>query len=67
MIDFEKKLDEALNDPLMEMESIMIGDVQFVHYLHPAWRAENKEYGAYVDGHPILESNDLWDVLRNSF
>lgn len=67
MFNFEKALEECLNDPLFDMESVMVGDVQFVHHLNPHWRSENREYGSYIDGHTIIESNDLWDVLRNTF
>lgn len=67
MKDFEKKLEEVLNDPLFDMESVMVGDVQFVHHLHPSMRDNNREYGSYIDGHAIIEGNDLWDVLRNTF
>lgn len=67
MNDKENQLEEIFKDPMFDMESVMIGDVQFVHHLHPSMRERNREYGSYIDDHTIIESNDLWDVLRNTF
>lgn len=63
----DEMIEQVLNDPLFDMESVMVGDVQFVLHLHPSMRDNNREYGSYIGDETIIESNDLWDVLRNTF
>lgn len=64
-----KRLEEILKDPMFEMESIQIGDIQIIKNCHPMWEQGNEKYQAFIydEDKPIISDNDLWKVLWRVF
>lgn len=65
----DKQLEEILKDPMFEMESIQIGDIQIIKNCHPRWEKDNEKYQAFIydEDKPIISDNDLWKVLWRVF
>lgn len=65
----DPRLEEILKDPLFEMESIQMGDIQIIKNCHPCLEERNEKYQAFIynEDKPIISDNDLWKVLWRVF